>query len=132
MQACWVNGRPIALEEPAISVLDRGFLLADGRIEVLAATAMPGFGVFPSSRADAVWPVLADLFPGAHLFPHVAAATLALLRLTRARSAAERSTIAHLGLFALVALPLASLALPTLSVTVPASVTPLATITSGE
>ena len=52
----------------------------------------------------------------------VAAVTLALLRLTRKRSAAERSTIAHVGLFALVALPLASLALPTLTVTLPAPV----------
>ena len=50
----------------------------------------------------------------------VAAVTLGLLRLTRARSAAERSTIAHLGLFALVALPLASLALPTLDLPLPA------------
>jgi beta-lactamase regulating signal transducer with metallopeptidase domain len=57
----------------------------------------------------------------------VAAATLALLRLTRARSAAERSTIAHLGLFALVALPLASLALPTLTVSLPAPMARLAT-----
>lgn len=52
----------------------------------------------------------------------VAAATLLLLRLTRRRSAAERSTIAHLGLFALVALPLASLALPSLSLPVPESI----------
>ena len=52
----------------------------------------------------------------------VAAVTLALLRLTRARSAAQRSTIAHLGLFALVALPLGSLALPSLALPVPASV----------
>lgn len=51
----------------------------------------------------------------------VAAATLLLLRLTRSRSAAERSTIAHLGLFALVALPLASLALPSLSLPLPDS-----------
>ena len=50
----------------------------------------------------------------------VAAVTLGLLRLTRTRSAAERSTIAHLGLFALVALPLASLALPTLNLPLPA------------
>lgn len=56
----------------------------------------------------------------------VAAVTLGLLRLTRQRSAAERSTIAHLGLFALVALPLAGLALPSLSVTAPASVARLA------
>jgi len=48
----------------------------------------------------------------------VAAAALGLLRLTRARSAAERSTIAHLGLVALVVLPLGSLALPTLPVPV--------------
>jgi beta-lactamase regulating signal transducer with metallopeptidase domain len=44
---------------------------------------------------------------------------LGLLRLTRARSAAERSTIAHLGLVALVVLPLGSLALPTLPLPVP-------------
>ena len=49
----------------------------------------------------------------------VAAAALGLLRLTRRRSAAERSTIAHLGLVALVALPLGSLALPTLPLPVP-------------
>lgn len=52
----------------------------------------------------------------------VAAATLLLLRLTHRRSAAERSTIAHLGLFALVALPLAGLALPSLSLPLPESV----------
>jgi bla regulator protein blaR1 len=49
----------------------------------------------------------------------VAAVTLGLLRLTHRRSASERSTIAHLGLFALVALPLGSLALPTLALPVP-------------
>jgi beta-lactamase regulating signal transducer with metallopeptidase domain len=49
----------------------------------------------------------------------IAAIALAGLRLTRRRSAAERSTIAHLGLFALVALPLASLFLPALSVPLP-------------
>ncbi|MEO7679998.1 MAG: M56 family metallopeptidase, partial [Sphingomonas sp.] len=59
----------------------------------------------------------------------VAAATLTLLRLTRTRSAAERSTIAHLGLFALIALPLGSLALPTLALSLPA---PLAQITSSD
>ena len=62
----------------------------------------------------------------------VAAVTLGLLRLTRTRSAAERSTIAHLGLFALVALPLASLALPTLSVALPAPVARLAAIDPVE
>jgi beta-lactamase regulating signal transducer with metallopeptidase domain len=51
----------------------------------------------------------------------VAAIALAALRLTRGRSAAERSTIAHLGLFALVALPLASLFLPALSISLPAA-----------
>jgi bla regulator protein blaR1 len=59
----------------------------------------------------------------------VAAGALGLLRLTRARSAAERSTIAHLGLFALIALPLGSLALPRLALPVPAFVSQLATIT---
>ncbi|HEY1124778.1 MAG TPA: M56 family metallopeptidase [Sphingobium sp.] len=49
----------------------------------------------------------------------IAAIALAGLRFTRKRSAAERSTIAHLGLFALVALPLASLFLPSLSVSLP-------------
>jgi len=51
----------------------------------------------------------------------IAALALGALRLTRKRSAAERSTIAHLGLFALVALPLASLLLPSLSVALPQS-----------
>lgn len=58
----------------------------------------------------------------------VAAVTLGLLRLTRARSVGERSTIAHLGLFALVALPLASLALPTLSVPLPTAMARLADV----
>jgi beta-lactamase regulating signal transducer with metallopeptidase domain len=49
----------------------------------------------------------------------VTALALAALRLTRRRSAAERSTIAHLGLFALVALPLASLALPAFPLELP-------------
>ncbi len=49
----------------------------------------------------------------------VAAITLAVLRLARRHSPAQRSTIAHLGLFALVALPLASLSLPTLSIALP-------------
>src|SRR3546814_3212555 len=42
----------------------------------------------------------------------VAALTLALLRLARARSAGERSMIAHAGLAALLALPAAILLLP--------------------
>jgi beta-lactamase regulating signal transducer with metallopeptidase domain len=62
----------------------------------------------------------------------VAAVTLGLLRLTRARSAAERSTIAHLGLFALVALPLASLALPTLDLPLPAPMAQMATVDPVE
>lgn len=62
----------------------------------------------------------------------VAAATLGLLRLTRMRSAAERSTIAHLGLFALFALPLASLALPALNLPMPAPVVGLAAIDPTE
>ena len=49
----------------------------------------------------------------------IAGATLGLLHLTRARSAAERSWIAHLGLVALVALPLASLALPAMHIALP-------------
>ncbi len=78
--ATWLRDRG-RVDLPTFAASDAapfsGRALADGRTEVLAATAMPGFGVFPSSRADAVWPVLADLFPGAHLFPHVAAAALA-------------------------------------------------------
>ena len=58
----------------------------------------------------------------------VAAVALGLLRLTRARSAAERSTIAHLGLFALVALPFGSLALPNLALPVPALISQLTAI----
>ena len=54
----------------------------------------------------------------------IAGLTLALLHVTRRRSAAERSLIAHLGLVALVALPLASLALPALRVDVPATLVP--------
>lgn len=42
----------------------------------------------------------------------VAGLTLGLLRLARRRSAAERSMVAHAGLFALLALPAASLLLP--------------------
>ena len=51
----------------------------------------------------------------------IAAVTLGLLHLTRRRSAADRSWIAHLGLFAMVALPLASPALPSLSIELPAA-----------
>ena len=54
----------------------------------------------------------------------IAGLTLAVLHLTRRRSAAERSLIAHLGLVALVALPLASLALPALRIDVPAALAP--------
>lgn len=42
----------------------------------------------------------------------VAGLTLALLRLARSRSAGERSLVAHVGLLALLVLPVASLALP--------------------
>jgi bla regulator protein BlaR1 len=44
----------------------------------------------------------------------IAAGTLFLLRLMRCRSTADRSTVAHLGLLALIILPLASLLLPAL------------------
>src|SRR5687768_3050298 len=54
----------------------------------------------------------------------IAGVTLALLHVTRRRSAAERSLIAHLGLVALLALPLASLALPALRVELPAALVP--------
>ena len=54
----------------------------------------------------------------------IAGITLGLLHLTRKRSASERSLIAHLGLLALVALPLASLLLPTLSIPVPDALRP--------
>lgn len=49
----------------------------------------------------------------------IAAITLLLLRLTRSRSAAERSLIAHLGLAGLVILPGATLMLPSLSMPAP-------------
>ena len=49
----------------------------------------------------------------------IAAVTLGLLRLAARRSAAERSAIAHLGLCALLALPLAAVVLPSLSVFIP-------------
>ena len=58
----------------------------------------------------------------------IAGATLALLHFTRARSSSERSLIAHLGLFALVALPLASLALPAMHIALPDALTPAATV----
>ena len=54
----------------------------------------------------------------------IAGLTLTVLHATRRRSAAERSLIAHLGLIALVALPLASLALPALRVDVPDALAP--------
>ena len=49
----------------------------------------------------------------------IAAITLLLLRLTRSRSAAERSLIAHLGLAGLVILPVATFMLPSLSLPLP-------------
>ncbi|HWU96055.1 MAG TPA: hypothetical protein VN029_10690, partial [Sphingomonas sp.] len=49
----------------------------------------------------------------------IAGITLLLLRLTRGRSAAERSLIAHLGLAGLVILPAATLMLPSLSLPLP-------------
>ncbi|MDQ3077951.1 MAG: M56 family metallopeptidase [Pseudomonadota bacterium] len=54
----------------------------------------------------------------------IAGATLLLLHLTRRRSSADRSWIAHLGLFALVALPLASLGLPALHIALPEALSP--------
>jgi beta-lactamase regulating signal transducer with metallopeptidase domain len=54
----------------------------------------------------------------------IAGITLGLLHLTRTRSASERSLIAHLGLLALVALPLASLMLPSLNVALPDALRP--------
>ncbi|MEP9360990.1 M56 family metallopeptidase [Sphingomonas sp. KR3-1] len=49
----------------------------------------------------------------------IAGVALVLLRLTRSRSAAERSLIAHLGLVGLVILPVATLVLPSLSLPMP-------------
>ena len=54
----------------------------------------------------------------------IAGVTLGVLHLTRSRSASERSLIAHLGLVALVALPLASLMLPSLNVALPDALRP--------
>ena len=59
----------------------------------------------------------------------IAGIALIVLRLTARRSASERSLVAHLGLFALVALPLASLALPSLSVALPEALTPTSVVT---
>jgi beta-lactamase regulating signal transducer with metallopeptidase domain len=54
----------------------------------------------------------------------IAGATLGVLHFTRNRSSSERSLIAHLGLVALVALPLASLMLPSLNVALPEALRP--------
>ena len=62
----------------------------------------------------------------------IAGIALLVLRLTARRSASERSLIAHLGLFALVALPLASLALPSLSVALPQALTPTTVVTPAQ
>jgi beta-lactamase regulating signal transducer with metallopeptidase domain len=51
-----------------------------------------------------------------------AGATLLLLRLLRGRSAAEKSVVAHLGLLALVLLPLGALTLPEIEIAAPAPV----------
>lgn len=78
--ATWLRDRG-RVDLPAMVVGDaapfNGRLLADGRLEVLAATAMPGLGVFPAGRTGEVWPVLAGLLPGAHVYPHALAAALA-------------------------------------------------------
>jgi beta-lactamase regulating signal transducer with metallopeptidase domain len=50
----------------------------------------------------------------------VAGATLLVLRLMKGRSAAERSTVAHVGLLALVVMAVAPIALPALEVETPA------------
>ncbi|HXH52704.1 MAG TPA: M56 family metallopeptidase [Sphingomicrobium sp.] len=54
----------------------------------------------------------------------VAGGVLLLLQLMRGRSAADRSFVAHLGLAALVLLPVAALALPAFEVSGPAFLTP--------
>ncbi|HEX8257328.1 MAG TPA: hypothetical protein VF589_06815, partial [Allosphingosinicella sp.] len=51
-----------------------------------------------------------------------AGAALALLRLFRSRSAAEKALVAHLGLVALILLPLASLWLPSIELPAPGAV----------
>jgi bla regulator protein BlaR1 len=53
----------------------------------------------------------------------IAAASLLLLRLMRNRSAAQRSTVAHLGLIALLLVPVSHFALPAIALTAPRSVT---------
>ena len=50
----------------------------------------------------------------------IAGATLGLLELTKRRSAAERSWVAHIGLFALVTLALAPLVMPSWTIEAPA------------
>jgi hypothetical protein len=78
--AAWLRGRG-RVDLPALVECDvapfAGRRLVDGRLDLLSEAALPGFGVFPGGRASQAWPVLAELFPGAHLHPHVVAAALA-------------------------------------------------------
>ena len=62
----------------------------------------------------------------------VAGVALLMLRVARNRSAAERSWIAHIGLLALVTLPLAPLAIPALAVEAPGLLTDQPTIPPGN
>lgn len=78
--AAWLTGRgrsalPTLVEADRAAVVE---LSRDDRTLALPAElARPGLGVFPAARTDASWPLLADLFPAAHLYPHVLAAALA-------------------------------------------------------
>lgn len=54
----------------------------------------------------------------------IAGSTLLILRLVRARSAADRSLVAHLGLLGLAALPVAAFFLPPLEIAAPAFLAP--------
>src|SRR5438309_6772172 len=56
----------------------------------------------------------------------IAGLTLGLLQLMRSRSAAERSTVAHIGLLALIMMAFAPLALPRWTVETPALFSPTA------
>ncbi len=60
----------------------------------------------------------------------LAVAAILALRIARARSAAVRSMIAHLGLLALVLLPLVSIAAPELPLRMPAEIAPVAAVMS--
>ena len=61
----------------------------------------------------------------------IAGGTLLLLKLMQRRSSSDRSWVAHLGLLAILLLPLGALALPALNVAGPAFLTPDAPVSTA-